>query len=119
MMAAQLNIDLVSQLQELIPHYQYTVPSFIIKELENIKGRSRGKNKIAAATALKIANIKPLKIKEISLLEREYVDDALIRISQVLCTNDRELRRKARRKGITIIYLRQRKYLAIDGYLNI
>ncbi|HSO25353.1 MAG TPA: twitching motility protein PilT, partial [Methanobacteriaceae archaeon] len=48
----------------------------------------------------------------------EKVDDALIRISKVLCTNDRELREKARKKGITVVYLRQRKYLAIDGHVK-
>ena len=119
MMAAQFNLDVASQLQELIPQFEYTVPSFIITELENIKGRTRGKIKIAASTALKIAAIKPLKIKEIPLFKGEQVDDALLRISQVLCTNDRELRIKARKEGIIIIYLRQRKYLAIDGYLKI
>ena len=53
------------------------------------------------------------------MLEGELVDDALLRISKVIGTNDRELRKKARIKGIIIIYLRQRKYLAIDGYLKI
>jgi Uncharacterized proteins of PilT N-term./Vapc superfamily len=47
------------------------------------------------------------------------VDDALIRISRVLCTNDRELRTKAREMGITVVYLRQRRYLAVDGHLKI
>ncbi|MGV8144182.1 MAG: PIN domain-containing protein [Methanothermobacter sp.] len=119
MMAAQFNIDVVSQLQEIIPRSEYTVPSFIIKELKNIKGRSKGKNRLAASTALKIASMPPLKIKEIPMLEGELVDDALLRISKVIGTNDRELRKKARIKGIIIIYLRQRKYLAVDGYLKI
>jgi hypothetical protein len=117
MMAAQFNLDVAGQLHELIPHYKYTVPTFIIKELENIRERSRGKTRTAASTALKIAGLKPLTIKEIPLLEGERVDDALLRISRVLCTNDRELRRRARQLEIPVIYLRQRKYLAVDGYL--
>ena len=36
----------------------------------------------------------------------------------LLCTNDRELRRKAREKNINVIFLRQRKYLDVDGHLN-
>jgi rRNA-processing protein FCF1 len=117
MMAAQFNLDLAGQLQEILPQHQYTVPSFIIEELQKIKDRSNGRNKVAASFALKIASHKPLKIKNISLKEDEQVDDALIRISTVLCTNDRDLRRKARKTGITVIYLRQRKYLAVDGYI--
>ena len=119
MMAAQFNLDVAGQLQELLPHYKYMIPSFIIKELENIKERSQGKTRAAASTAIKIAGLKPFKIKKTPLIKGEHVDDALIRISPVLCTNDRELRKTAREKGIPVIYLRQRRYLAVDGYLNI
>ena len=118
MMAAQFHLDVVSQLQNLLPHYKLTVPSFVIKELETITSRSRGKTRTAASIALKIACSHPLNIREISLLQGETVDQALLRISKVLCTNDRELRRKTRQKGIPVVYLRQKKYLAVDGYLE-
>ena len=118
MMAAQFSLDVAGQLQEILPNYQYTVPAFIIKELSNIKERSGGKTRAAASYALKITAHKPFNIKNIPLLAGEQVDDALIRLSTVLCTNDRELRIKARKNGITVIYLRQRNYLAVDGYLN-
>ncbi len=42
----------------------------------------------------------------------ESVDDALLRLSgksRLLCTNDRELRIKAREKNINVIFLRQTK----------
>ena len=118
MMASQFNIDLVSQFKELAPSLEFIVPSFIIDELESIKERSKAKTRAAAIVALKIAHLKPLCIKKIALLEGENVDDALLRISRILCTNDRHLRRRARKNNITVIYLRQKKYLAIDGYLN-
>lgn len=117
MMASQFNIDVAGQLEELIPQYDYTVPSFILGELEDICDRSQGKTRTAARTALKIAGMDPLTVKDIPLLEGESVDDALLRISHVLCTNDRELRRRAREGGIPVIYLRQRKYLTVDGYI--
>ena len=119
MMAAQFNLDVAGQLQELLPNFKYMVPCFIIKELENIKERSRGKTRTAASIALKIAGQEPLTTENIPLIKGEEVDDALLRISPVLCTNDRELRRKARKLKIPVIYLRQKKYLAVDGYLNI
>jgi uncharacterized protein len=118
MMAAQFNIDVVSQLKDLLPAFKLIVPTFVIQELENIQKRSQGKTKAAASVALKITASDSVHIKPVPLIENERVDDALIRISQVLCTNDRDLRQKAREKGINVVYLRQRKYLAVDGYLN-
>ena len=54
-------------------------------------------------------------------MDGESVDDALLRLSgksRILCTNDRELKRKAHEMNLNIIYLRQRKYLDVDGHLN-
>ncbi|BDZ69330.1 PIN domain-containing protein [Methanobacterium ferruginis] len=119
MMAAQFPLDLVEELEHTLPSYQFLVPSPVIFELEKIKKRSKGKNKIAASIALKIAKSPPFKLKEIELSKGEMVDDALLRISRVLCTNDRELRTRARKKGITVVYLRQKRYLAVDGHLKI
>ncbi len=55
----------------------------------------------------------------VNLKRNERVDDALLRISSVLCTNDIGLKRRARNKGITVIHLRQKKYLGVDGYLGL
>jgi uncharacterized protein len=118
MMAAQFPLDLVEELGHSLPSYQFMVPSPVIYELEKIKKRSKGKHKISASVALKIAKSPPFKVKELKLKPQEMVDDALLRISKVLCTNDRELRIKARQKGITVVYLRQRRYLAVDGHLK-
>jgi rRNA-processing protein FCF1 len=47
------------------------------------------------------------------------VDDSLIQLakeqSMVLGTTDSELRKKARLEGVKVIYLRQRRYLVLDG----
>jgi rRNA-processing protein FCF1 len=47
------------------------------------------------------------------------VDDSLIQLakihSMVLGTTDSELRKKARLEGVKVIYLRQRRYLLLDG----
>lgn len=118
MMAAQFNLNVVSELEKILPSFRLSVPSFVVRELENIKKRSKGRTKAVAAVAIKIASSSPLEIKDIPLLEGEYVDDALLRISHVLGTNDRELRRKARKREITVIYLRQKRYLAVDGHLK-
>ena len=119
MMAAQFPLDLVEELERTLPSYHLYVPSRVLFELEKIKKRSKGKNRIAAAIALKIAKSSPFILKEVELYKGELVDDVLLRISQVLCTNDRELRNRARKMGISVVYLRQRRYLAVDGHLEI
>jgi uncharacterized protein len=118
MMAYQFSLDLVEELERTLPSYLLYIPSPVMYELEKIKKRSKGKNKIAASIALKIAKSPPFKVKELELSRGEMVDDALLRISKVLCTNDRELRIKARKKGIVVVYLRQKRYLAVDGHLK-
>ncbi len=118
MIPFQFNVDIINELEKILPSYRLIVPDFIMNELYGIKKGSKGKNRIAANIALKMAKSHPFEIRNIPLEKDEKVDDALIRVSKILCTNDKELREKARKSGIKIVYLRQRKYLAIDGHLK-
>jgi hypothetical protein len=118
MTTTQFPVDVVVELENILPSYKLKVPSYVLEELEKIKRRSRGKNRIAASVAIKIAQNPPFQVQELELGRGERVDDALLRHSQVLCTNDRELRQKARKKGIPVVYLRQKRYLSIDGHLS-
>ncbi|MFZ2216969.1 MAG: PIN domain-containing protein [Methanothermobacter tenebrarum] len=118
MIPSQFRVDIISELERIAPNGEFIIPSFIIDELKTIKRKSKGKDKIAARIALKLAKEGPFKIVNFPLKEGESVDDALIRLSDILCTNDKELRKKARRKGVPVIYLRQKKYLATNGYIS-
>ncbi|MGB9200276.1 PIN domain-containing protein [Methanobacterium sp.] len=121
MMSAQFHIDVVSELEKILPSCKLLVPTAVLKELSRIKNRTKGKNKIAASIAIKIATSSPIQVLEMELRKGESVDDSLLRLSeksQLLCTNDRELRIKAREKDINVIFLRQRRYLDVDGHLN-
>jgi uncharacterized protein len=121
MMSAQFHIDVVSELEKILPSCRLLVPTAVLKELSRIKNRTKGKNKIAASIAIKIATSPPIIVLEMEQKKGESVDDSLLRLSeksQLLCTNDRELRIKAREKDINVIYLRQRSYLDVDGHLN-
>ena len=122
MMAAQFHVEIVGELEHILPSCKFLVPSAILRELGRIKNRSKGKNRVAASIALKIATSSPFEVIEMQIMDGESVDDALLRLSEksrILCTNDRELKRKAREMNINIIYLRQRKYLDVDGHLNL
>ncbi len=115
MVPFQFNVDIITELENSLPSYKLTTPSFVINELKGLKKNSKGKVRLNANLALKLANSSKVEIKDISLLENETVDDALLRVSEVLATNDIELKNRAKDKGITIVYLRQKKYIAVEG----
>ena len=115
MVPFQFNVDIVTELEKLLPSYKLTTPSFVINELKGLKNNNKGKIRLNANLALKLANSSKVEIKDISLLENETVDDALLRVSEVLATNDIELKNRAKDKGITVAYLRQKKYIAVEG----
>ena len=115
MVPFQFNVDVITELEKLLPSYKLTTPSFVINELKGLKKNNKGKTRLNANLALKLANSSKVEIKDISLLENETVDDALLRVSEVLATNDIELKKRAKDKGITVAYLRQKKYIAVEG----
>ena len=115
MVPFQFNVDIITELENLLPSYKLTTPNFVINELKGLKRNNKGKIRLNANLALKLANSSKVEIKDISLLENETVDDALLRVSEVLATNDIELKNRAKDKGITVAYLRQKRYIAVEG----
>ena len=115
MVPFQFNVDIITELENLLPSYKLTTPNFVINELKGLKRNTKGKVRLNANLALKLANSSKVEIKDISLLENETVDDALLRVSEVLATNDIELKNRAKDKGITVVYLRQKRYIAVEG----
>ena len=115
MVPFQFNVDIITELEKILPSYKLTTPSFVINELKGLKKNNKGKIRLNANLALKLANSSKVEIKDISLLENETVDDALLRVSEVLATNDMELKKRAKAKGITVVYLRQKNYITVDG----
>ena len=115
MVPFQFNVDVITELENTLPSYKLTTPSFVINELKGLKRNNKGKIRLNANLALKLANSSKVEIKDISLLENETVDDALLRVSEVLATNDIELKNRAKDKGITVAYLRQKRYIAVEG----
>ena len=119
-MMIQCDVDVVTQLKNLLPsNYKIVVPSLVINELNNLKHKTKGKNKLAASIALKLAKSEPFVVENIK--KTEHVDNLLLKYctqEDVLCTNDKALRVRAREKSITVIYLRQHRYLEVDGYIK-
>lgn len=120
MMMFQLDVDIVMELQNLLPsYYDLIVPSVVIDELTTLKKKSKGKNKLAASITYTIANKEPFNI--VNIKKTDHVDNLLLKFcndTDVLCTNDKILRKRARKRNITVVYLRQHRYLEVDGYIK-
>ncbi len=117
MIPFQFNVDILEEFKRVLPNYKLVTTSFVINELNGLKNNSKGKVRLAAGLGLKIAKSGEIEIRNVPLNKGESVDDALIRLSTVLATNDANLRKKAKKKGIPLVILRQKKYLAVEGYL--
>ncbi|MDO5852032.1 MAG: twitching motility protein PilT [Methanobacteriaceae archaeon] len=120
MMMIQFNIDIFYELKSLLKgQYEIIIPSIVIDELKKIQTTSKGKDKLTAKITLKI--IEKRKYNIYPMIKDDHVDNILLKFTEhngVLCTNDQKLRIRARKKNIPVIYLRQHKYLKIDGYIN-
>ncbi|MCD7781114.1 MAG: PIN domain-containing protein [Methanosphaera sp.] len=120
MMMIQLNIDVIEELKIIAPsNYDLVVPSIVLDEIDSLKRKAKGKDKIAANVARKIATQKPFINTHID--KTDHVDNLLLDYcssNDVICTNDKTLRKRARKRGITVIYLRQHRFLEVDGYIN-
>ncbi|MCK4636487.1 MAG: hypothetical protein KAT49_01255 [Methanomicrobia archaeon] len=91
--------------------FEILVPSNVIYELKNLNLNK--KDSILRNIALKL-------IDEYEILElRGNVDSSILSFVEkkkcIVCTNDRELRRALRKKGVSVIFIRNRKYLELDG----
>lgn len=117
MIPFQFNLDILEEFKRILPNYKLVTTTFVLNELKGLKNNSKGKVRLAAGLGLKIAQSGEIEIREIPLNDGESVDDALVRVSKVLATNDANLRKKAKNKGIPLVILRQKKYLAVEGYL--
>ena len=116
MIPGEFKVDIFSELLSLGYSEVYTL-DLIVRELEKFSTRG-GKVARAARIALEL-----IKNCEVVVLETKgdvaQVDLELFRLarskSYVICTQDRDLLRKARDAGMRFITLRQKKYLVEAG----
>lgn len=106
----QFNVDIFKELDRILDvKYEVFVTDGVIQELRSLNSqKARG----ALSMALKLPVIET---------KAKGVDDALLGLASgdtIICTNDKILIEKLKSKGLPVIYLRQKKYLVLDGYLG-
>ena len=46
MVPFQFNVDIITELEKILPSYKLTTPSFVINELKGLKNNNKGKQKL-------------------------------------------------------------------------
>ncbi|KXB05296.1 hypothetical protein AKJ50_00975 [candidate division MSBL1 archaeon SCGC-AAA382A13] len=110
------NVDIFKELDRILDKkYELVVPEVVIGELNHLKEEGSASEKRAANIALQIAD----KAKRIS--SKKSADEEIINLAQekkcVVGTNDKRLKKRLRKKGIPVIYLRQKSHLDIKGVI--
>ncbi len=116
----QFRIDIFEQLEILLGKSEPIILSTTLKELENLAKRRSIKMQRQAAAALDMA--KKCRIVEAELAPDESYDDVIIRTAKEwrcpVATNDTKLRKRLREAEVTVIYLRQKSRLEIQGHIS-
>lgn len=117
----QFGIDLFEAIEDLLDrNVEFIVLPQIVEEVKRIAD-GMGDDSRGARLALKLIEEKCiiLDLDEVrGLGADESILEAAIKLEAVVATNDRELRRKLRSKGIPTIFLREYSHLEIDGYIR-
>jgi len=107
-------VDVFSQLKEL-GFNRFIVPSKVVQELKNLTISLTGKERLAAKFALSLIE----RFCEVVEIEAVGTDIALLeaarRFGCVLITNDKRLKKKAKKEGIPIGYLREMRYVTVES----
>lgn len=110
MVPEQFNVDIFSELLRL-GYVEWLVPASVLGELRSLAERAeKGRDKIAARVALGLA-------KGCNAVGEDNYDadgaivDLALKTGAAVFTNDKALKKRLFSKGITVIYLRQGRYL--------
>ncbi len=110
----QLGIDIFSGIEEVMKYpYKLYIFDRTIEELEKIKSEQTGKHRDAAKLALELVKSKHLNI--IRSTSNQIVDDLIFELALtdrdvIVATQDKGLKKRVKHN---IIYLKQKKYIAI------
>lgn len=113
----QFNIDVFSEIRRIADfNYNLCIIDKTIDELEQIIKTSK-KQKYRKQAKMAIALLDSEDISKIKTKKDKIVDDHILDIvkkTDIVATQDIELKRKLRKKDINIITLRQKRYLVLQ-----
>ena len=115
---SQFHLDIFEELDRLIgQHVEPLILSSTLRELRKLAQSYSVKKSKQALLGLKLAE--KCSVIEVRPKSDESNDDVILRTAVdtkcPVATNDRELRKKLRAAGVSVVFLRQKSTLAVDG----
>ncbi len=114
MMLFEFSIDLEDELTSLLGKYHVIVPKQIIEELKFLSKHGKGKKKLIAKPALEFVNRYDVSPKDTDEKGDNAVFHLAKKLSGIVLTNDRILRKRLREESLHVIYLRGKKQLVLE-----
>jgi rRNA-processing protein FCF1 len=119
LLPAQRRIDIFEELVNLFNRkVKVVVPLPVFNEVFELKNSGKPLLSKQATLAITMIHEKAV-IDNTEMQAEETVDDFIVRLASkkkcLVATNDASLRRKLRKKNVSVIFLRQMKYLQVDG----
>jgi rRNA-processing protein FCF1 len=117
---SQFQIDIFEELLNLLnQQFDPVLLSVTLKEILTMAKKGSPKMRKQASLAQKLAQ--KCRIVQVKQGMEETHDDVVVRIAQEwkcpVATNDRMLRKRLRRNGISVIFSREKTRLALEGNL--
>ena len=110
----QFKVDIFSEISRICEfNYKLKIFEQSISELKNIIEKQKGKDRKAAQFALKIINEKNLELIKSEKKDVDYLILKNITKDDIVATQDLILKRKLHDKNVSVIILRQKKYLKL------
>jgi len=112
-------VDVVERVEELL---EAKVRPIILKSQLRELERIASSHERQKAARIARAALEYMKKKEFEVVENgeRAVDDAIVEASRredyIVATNDRELRRRLRRSGVNVIYMKSDGKFELEGY---
>jgi len=119
MIPGQFMVNIFAEIERIVTvPYQLCIIDKTIDELNKLIVLGKKKERDAAKLGLALASAH-LKQKSLKIIASSsmYVDDVIVKESNkkvFVATNDKELKRRVREKGASIITLKQKKYLILE-----
>jgi hypothetical protein len=115
---SQFQLDIFEELTNLLSQrFDPVLLSTTYRELLKIAEKGSPKMRKQASLALKLAE--KCRLVPVEKAFDETSDDVIVRVAAEwrcpVATNDRELRKRLRKMGIPVIFLRQRRRLELEG----
>lgn len=112
----RFGVDVFTEADEALNDLtEFFVSSRVVDEIKLLRKDAKPSFEKELLFALKMIE----QCKVIEDTSETLVDDSLIELARinnmVIGTTDSELRKKARMEGVKVIYLRQKRYLVLDG----